>query len=183
MIQTFIRMREAGGFEGWEYHIVGNITQVPGAREYASGLVDLAEGHPIYFHFDAPAAELTDLLRCGSLFWHATGFGEDPEREPEKLEHFGISTVEAMAYGLVPIVISMGGQPELVRDGENGYLWRSLAELESRTRELASDPNQREQMADRAYLRSQDFGREVFKRRARELVHRIAPIKAANPSD
>jgi len=37
------------------------------------------------------------------------------------LEHFGITTVEAMAAGCVPLVYDSGGQAEIVSSGYNGY--------------------------------------------------------------
>ncbi len=37
-------------------------------------------------------------------------------------EVFGISIVEAMAFGLIPIANRVGGIPEIIRDGVNGFL-------------------------------------------------------------
>ncbi|MBU4190339.1 MAG: glycosyltransferase, partial [Candidatus Thermoplasmatota archaeon] len=59
----------------------------------------------------------------------AAGFGVDEEKEPEKVEHFGITTVEAAAAGCVPVVIRKGGQPEIVKEGINGLLWEKEEEL------------------------------------------------------
>ena len=55
------------------------------------------------------------------------------------MEHFGITTVEAMAHGCVPVVVRLGGQLEIVQDGVNGRLWGSLGELVAITRELMAD--------------------------------------------
>ena len=43
------------------------------------------------------------------LFWHAAGLGEDPTTNPDRFEHFGISVVEAMSAGAVPMVYEHGG--------------------------------------------------------------------------
>ena len=38
-------------------------------------------------------------------------------------EHFGITTVEAMAAGCVPVVIDKADQREIVRHVTDGYRW------------------------------------------------------------
>ena len=43
-------------------------------------------------------------------------------------EPFGFSVVEAMAWGTPVIVRPRGSMPEIVRDGENGFLVRSVAQ-------------------------------------------------------
>lgn len=81
----------------------------------------------------------TDLIQLygqASIYWHAAGFGTDLSAHPEKAEHFGISTVEAMSAGAVPVVFNGGGQPEIVTSGETGYLWNSLDELKQYTVQL-----------------------------------------------
>ncbi len=41
---------------------------------------------------------------------------------PSELESFGLVALEAMACGVVPVATRVGGVPELVTDGEDGYL-------------------------------------------------------------
>ncbi|MBM3270868.1 MAG: glycosyltransferase family 4 protein [Candidatus Sericytochromatia bacterium] len=170
MIETFVRLQDAGHLAGWEFHLVGSITPVPGARAYAEELVARAAGYPVHFHFDASAGELAGLLRASSLFWHATGLGEDSAAQPEKLEHFGISTIEAMSHGCVPIVIAMGGQPEIVRHGVDGLLWEDLAGLAEQTLMLAADADRRGALARAAFERSLAFGRDAFEATALDIL-------------
>lgn len=40
-------------------------------------------------------------------------------------EAFGISIVEAMAYGLLCIASNAGGIPEIIKDGQNGFLFKN----------------------------------------------------------
>ena len=62
-------------------------------------------------------------IRAASIYWHATGFGTSEQMQPSKQEHFGMSIVEAMSAGAVPIAFDAGGPRETVDPGANGYLW------------------------------------------------------------
>lgn len=44
-------------------------------------------------------------------------------------EAFGISVVESMARGCIPIVSNRGGLPEIIEDGKNGYIFEYKNEL------------------------------------------------------
>ena len=54
---------------------------------------------------------------------------------PEKQEHFGITTVEAMSTGAIPVVINTAGQSEIIENNKNGYLWSNPEELIKYTKE------------------------------------------------
>jgi len=41
---------------------------------------------------------------------------------PSDLESFGLAALEAMACGVVPVATRVGGVPELITDGEDGFL-------------------------------------------------------------
>ncbi len=70
------------------------------------------------------------------IFWHASGMGEDEKVHPEKFEHFGITTVEAMAAGCIPVVINKGGQKEIIKNGYDGFLFNSRKELKDITLDI-----------------------------------------------
>ena len=46
---------------------------------------------------------------------HAAGFGVDADEFPERLEHFGITPIEAASFGCIPVVYGQGGPSEVVR--------------------------------------------------------------------
>lgn len=123
--------------QDWQLHLVGGCHDDPGSQAYLAGLREHAADLPVSFHPNADPATLERLYAEAALFWHATGYGES---QPERLEHFGITTVEAMAWGCVPVVPALGGQLEIVKDRRNGRLWQSMDELVGASLELIRDP-------------------------------------------
>lgn len=148
---------------GWGLVLAG--AAGPKDSEYIDMLRAASRGLAVNFKVNVPRPELESLYRRASFLWHATGFGEDPDRHPELMEHFGIVVVEAMSAGCVPVVFRGGGPPEIVHDGQDGVTWTSTAGLVTATTRLARDPAQYRHLALRAKLRAQEFSRERFDRR------------------
>ncbi len=160
MVTAFRDLVARGGAEGWEYHLVGGCA--PEHRPYLDQIRAVAAGLPVVLHPDASGAELGDLYARASIFWHAAGLGEDPERHPDRYEHFGITTVEAMSAGAVPVVIDAAGQVEIVEHGATGYRFAGLDDLVSHTERLIADPAWRAALSAAAERRAHDFGWEAF---------------------
>jgi L-malate glycosyltransferase len=60
---------------------------------------------------------------------------------PSEMESFGLAALEAMACGVVPVATRVGGVPELITHGEDGYL-EEVGDIEAqaaRVVELLSD--------------------------------------------
>ena len=159
MIEVFRNLAEPD----WELHLVGT-AQDP---EYVRRATEAARGLPVFFHLDASREELEEVCGAASLFWHFTGAGEDPEAAPERMEHFGIATAEAMSAGAVPVVVARGGQPEIV--GEAGVLWETFEECAEATQRLCEDGALRARLGEEARRRAEDFAFPRFAERAREL--------------
>jgi glycosyltransferase involved in cell wall biosynthesis len=167
LVEAFGRMMRRNRMDGWELHLVGGCE--PSHKPYLDQIRKAAEGLPVHIHANAPRPLVEDLFASSSLFWHATGLGEDEERQPWVFEHFGMTTVEAMAAGCVPVVIDKAGQREIVRHGVDGYRWSTLDELESYTRALARDDDLRERLAVSAVERARMFSEEAFAARWAEI--------------
>lgn len=175
LVREFRRLVDEG-LTDWRLDVVGSV-QADDPEDVA--LLDevrgLAAGYPVGVHVGIPEAELRALYARSSLYWHAAGYGTDPDRHPADVEHFGMTTAEAMAHGTVPVAIRAGGQPEVVEDGASGYLWSTLEELRERTLRLTGDAALREQMGVAAWARSAAFSRERFRERMAEV---LAPLVA-----
>jgi glycosyltransferase involved in cell wall biosynthesis len=170
LITAFKGLVDAG-LRDWDYHLVGGLKTGEASHEaYLRTARRAAEGYPIRLHVNASAETMSDLYARSRIFWHATGFGEDAEADPELFEHFGLVTVEAMAAGCVPLVFGHAGQAEIVVDGESGLFWNTLDQLRAATRRVAEDPGFEASLAAGARVRSRAFGDDVFAARAESIL-------------
>jgi glycosyltransferase involved in cell wall biosynthesis len=145
MVDAFIRMCRAG-LRGWELHLAGSV-QASNLAYYRS-VAASARGHRIHMHPDASHAEVAGLYQRAAIYWHAAGYGLD--EDPLTAEHFGMTTVEAMARGCVPVVFDRGGQREVVEDGVTGFKWSSIEELMTKTGDLIADLRLRRRLGSAA---------------------------------
>lgn len=75
-----------------------------------------------------------------------------------ELEGFPNALLEAMAQGRPVVATRVGGVPELVRDGQDGFLTSSdPAEIATRLRALLTDARLRDRMARSAHERAGEF--------------------------
>jgi glycosyltransferase involved in cell wall biosynthesis len=161
LLETFKRMTDLHQ-QGWELHFAGSLSPDGKSRMFADTLMRAAEGLPVFFHFSSAGKELRKLYRRAAVYWHATGYGFDVDKYPSKQEHFGISTVEAMSAGAVPVVYATGGQKEIVTDEVDGYWWADIDRLVNKTRRLVNDDALRSELGHQAVLSSKRFSRETF---------------------
>lgn len=168
MVKVFKEMVDQEMNHGWKFVIAASIKDED--KETFSHLTKEAEGYPIEFLINKSNEALWEIYNKAKIYWHASGFGEDLVKHPEYAEHFGISTVEAMGAGAVPVVINCGGQKEIVTDGKNGLLWEKLPELKEKTERLIKDKKMWDDLSDGAQIRAKDFGLEKFNKSVETLI-------------
>lgn len=164
MIEAFASLCDAG-LKGWELVLIGGLTKTPETLPHVEVLQAQAQGYPIRFCFDANAQAVHEELQASKIYWHAAGFGQREDDAPEAFEHFGISTLEAMHAGLVPIVHGSGGQKEIVVDAASGFHWQNVESLLQRTLELIENDERLGRMSRAAHERSLDFNERRFEER------------------
>ena len=84
---------------------------------------------------NADGADIAKILEKATIFWHLTGVNylAHPKDDPASFEHFGIAIIEAMFMGLVPMVTSVGGPLDIVKDGSNGFLCSKIGDYVTNT--------------------------------------------------
>lgn len=119
----------------------------------------------VNFVFEPSRKEIEDLYCQSAIFWHAKGYGET---DPYQFEHFGITTVEAMSAGCIPVVINKGGQAEIVVEG-CGFRWDTIDQLVAATEKIYRDAVDAAGMVQKAQTRSLDFSKEAFAAQLRDF--------------
>lgn len=112
-----------------ELHLAGTLPAESDFRAYFAELQHRAEGLQIFFHPNVSPQRLAQLYADASIYWHLAGYGVDEASEPHRCEHFGITVVEAMSSGCIPLVVNRGGPPKTIENGVTGYVFETLDEL------------------------------------------------------
>lgn len=169
LVKVFKKLSDQESIRDWELHLVGSVQKGGKHQEYYEQVKKEAHGSPIHIHTDMPFNELQQLLSESKIYWHATGLDEDENKNPILFEHFGITTVEAMASGCVPVVIDAGGQSEIVTE-KSGLKWKTRDQLLDLTAKLIKDKPLYARLQKGAINRSKHFSRESFKRNFKKII-------------
>ena len=141
-------------------------------QKYFNQLKSLAKNDSsIIFKPNIELSELYKLYELSNYFWHFTGYEVDEEKNPELVEHFGITPLEAMASGCLIFCYSAGGPKELITDGKNGFLFTDTDGLIDKMIMVNSDTNQRKRIINngKKYVK-ENFSYEVFKAKIKDSL-------------
>lgn len=130
----------------FEFAVIGSV-----APEQASYYDKLTAAAPANVSFVvAPLRKVRELLGSAKVYLHCA-----------RNEHFGITIVEAMSTGCVPVVHDSGGPREIV-SGDVGYRWNSTEDATKQVLTIMTDDTLRTERSRAAALRSEQFGPEPF---------------------
>ena len=161
MVKAFIEMYDQGCARDWKLVLVGRKHADEDSKRFIYALEEIAKGYPIELRYDTSVEELQNLLERAKIYWHATGYEERTELNPEKFEHFGLSTIEAAQFGAVPVVFNGGGQPEIISHTKNGFLWNTTDELIDYSKLLLEDDQVWNEYSNAAFHSMKIFGEEA----------------------
>lgn len=138
------------GYMGINLHLIGYVQD----DEYVNKLKEQSVGFPVFFHENCSNLNRIEILNKSAIFISACGYENE---EPMLVEHYGISVVEAMAYGCIPVVIGKGGHKETVEHKKNGYHWFAKEELMEILTILINNQQLRNEISETAYLKSEQY--------------------------
>lgn len=156
------------GVKDWKLVLAGGAEV--GTDEYFDKLKKSIKNYPIEIIVSPPFRTIRELYGNAKLFWSAVGFGVDETREPKKVEHFGISVVESMAAGVVPLVYNAGGHKEIIAHGDVGFLWKTEKELLKLTRSIINDKSLWRKMSKKSVESSKIYEYERFEAEVEVLL-------------
>ncbi len=161
LVTVFKKMCDQG-LKDWRLVLNGPVDTGEDNLKYFQSVKKSAGRYPISFHNTGSFNELQSDYGAAKIYWHAAGYGVDERTNPQAVEHLGMSTVEAMAAGAVPIVIRKGGQPEIVTHAVNGLLWNDRKQLVKQTKEVIASEDLRRKLSSAAQQKSREFSLKKF---------------------
>lgn len=167
LVDVFKKLCE-DGLKNWQLIIAG--AALPGDESMASSLEKQASSYPVKVFVNLPFPKMVDLYKSAKIYWHAAGYGEDLMVHPERAEHFGITTIEAMSAGVVPVVFAGGGQKEIVQNNKNGFHWTTKDELMEKTLFLISHDNVLKSMGTEGIKQADQYSQDSFCKRLHDIL-------------
>jgi len=175
LVMTFIKMLKDNplDMEGYRFYLAGGVSDRAEHKKYVENIRKISEGYPVKIMENISFEELAALFKKASIFWHSAGLGEDEDSHPEKFEHFGITTVEAMSAGCIPVVIDKGGQKEIVKDGVDGFFFKDLEELSKITIDIIRGNIDAEPIRKNAVIDCQRFSNKRFEKDLLKIINEV----------
>lgn len=164
LVQVFKKMN----LVNWQLVLAGGVEV--GADKFLKKLRKKIGSRNIEIMESPSFGELKELYGRAKIFWSASGYGVDEEKEPMRVEHLGITPIEAMSAGVVPIIFAAGGHKETVKNEFTGFLWKTKKGLLMKTRKLVKDPKLMNQMAKNAKEESQKYSYDRFEKEIINLL-------------
>lgn len=163
-IKAFRELKKNSMFQDYTLILAGGLKQED--KSYMQELRQLAGNDPsIIFKTNVSHEELLNLYKTSQFYWHFAGYEIDEENNPELVEHLGISPLEAMAHGCVTFCYKAGGPREIIRHGQNGFLFENTTELLQMMNPIMTAQDLKEKVVRQArnFVR-ENFSYETFKK-------------------
>ncbi len=170
LISAFKQWIDQEHVKGWHFAVIGNVDPNPDSHQYVQKLKEIARGYPVSLHLNVSYDELRAYYARAAFYWHAAGYNVDEKLHPENTEHFGITTLEAMASGAIPLVIPKGGQVEVV--GNNDLYWTTEQDLvETMSTIVARNADEKDTLRDQLIAKSRQYSKENFEKSIHQLLN------------
>eukprot|EP00955_Chlamydomonas_euryale_P082723 363760-Chlamydomonas_euryale.AAC.7 len=126
----------------------------------------------------APHEVVNGYMMSSLVQWHLTGLDIDSSADPASLEHFGISIVEGMSAGIIPVAC-LGGPEDIITTGVDGYISHNLQEVRDHTLNIfALSSEAQKDISNAARARAVQFQASEFRQRFINTVENGAAIHA-----
>lgn len=93
---------------------------------------------------------------------------------PSRYEGFSLSLIEGMSQGLVPVVYSVGVAPEIIRNGENGFIVSSQNDAIEKIKLLLSDETLRKRCSVEAKKTTAQFASSLIAKKLIAIYEKVS---------
>jgi len=162
-----------GRMRDYTLYLAGGVGSRADHLKYVEKVIAAGKNYPVKVITNIEWLQLVKIFARSHIFWHASGMDEDEKVHPEKFEHFGITTVEAMAAGCIPVVINKGGQKEIIKNGHNGFLFDSWKELKDITIKIINGEVNADEIRKNAAESCRRFSNSNFERDLISTVNKV----------
>lgn len=152
LIKAFTKLQnQYKHFRDFQLILAGGLKEED--KDYYEALQDLAKiNSNVVFQPNVSYSKLHDLYAKAAIYWHAAGYEVDEKQNPEQVEHFGISPLEAMASRCLVFCHDSGGPKRYINHGSNGYLYTSIDDLVAKTAQGYAELEKSEKIIDNGRL-------------------------------
>lgn len=170
IIEAFERLLKMDIHTDWTLVLAGSVKKEDEA--YFSRVKHSASHNKkIIFKPNISRNELEAIYRQSAYYWHFTGYGIDENVNPEKVEHLGITPLEAMAHSCITFCVNSGGPKEFIADGINGFLFSNTDELMNKMKKIHASQSAKDRIITHALQSVQkQFSEKAFRNNVRKLI-------------
>jgi len=172
IIKTFKKIKQKNSlFKNFKLILAGGLKEED--KSYFNNLKKIAsDDQSIIFKPNISNREIYNLYQKATFFWHFTGYEIDEEKYPDKVEHLGITPLEAMAAGCLTFCYAAGAPKILIKDKENGFLFYSQEDLINKMEKIILNKENQLKIKKNAYkFVFNNFSYEVFKQKIKKLIN------------
>ncbi len=145
--------------------VAGSLHVNSESRDRLQELTDQAEGLDCHFYPNVGRDRLASLFADSAILVHAAGFEVNGRYYPERLEHFGITPIEAASFGCIPVVYDEGGPAEVLPllGCDTGF--HTVDQCVEIIRGLVRDPRRSASLSQDLPERASIFSADAFRER------------------
>jgi glycosyltransferase involved in cell wall biosynthesis len=171
MIEAFLLLKKNPHFKNWKLILAGGLKEEE--REYFNSLkAMIGSNDDILLMENVHHDELLKLYHESSVYWHMAGLGVNDSTHPERVEHFGITPLEAMMAGCIVFCVASGGPNEIVQNGKTGFLFTTIDELLRQMNDVMTNNKKiAEVKKSAAQFCTDHFSYRAFEKRATKLFN------------
>ncbi|MBU2562084.1 MAG: glycosyltransferase family 4 protein [Nanoarchaeota archaeon] len=138
-------------------------------HSYLIKLKKISKGFPIEFKLNLTDKKFKNIYKKSKIFIQGKGININENKYPSLLEHFGMTVVEAMSYGCVPIALNKGGYKESI-DDETGFKVNTQEEVVKCILKLVKNESLLSNMSKSGIKRAKKFSLEKMQEKIDKLL-------------